>query len=110
MQTGSDALAFAADIARHLPTAERTDQRSVKRRHRDKEILRRMLKQELQEHPDWAAAVDKVLTDINDSSEQLDRLLERQKLSAGVLEDSQARPRLSTLFRYQHVGRTAHGG
>ncbi len=76
--TGSDVLAFAADIARHLPTADRTDRRSVNRRHRDKEILRRMLKQELQEHPDWAAAVDKTLTDINDSSEQLDRLLERQ--------------------------------
>jgi len=76
--TGSDLLAFAADIARHLPTADRTDRRSVNRRHRDKEILRRLLKQELQEHPEWAVAVDKVLADINNSSDLLDKLLERQ--------------------------------
>jgi (1->4)-alpha-D-glucan 1-alpha-D-glucosylmutase len=76
--TKSDELAFIADIARHLPSADRTDRRSVNRRHRDKEILRRMLKQELEEHPDWAAAVDQVLDDINHSSEQLDKLLERQ--------------------------------
>jgi (1->4)-alpha-D-glucan 1-alpha-D-glucosylmutase len=76
--TGSDELAFAADIARHLPTAERTDRRSVNRRHRDKEILRRMLKRELHEHPDWAEAVDRVLESINDSKEDLDKLLERQ--------------------------------
>jgi (1->4)-alpha-D-glucan 1-alpha-D-glucosylmutase len=77
-KTGSDLLAFAADIARHLPTADRTDRRSVNRRHRDKEILRRLLKQELQDHPDWATAVDEVLQEINNSSQLLDELLERQ--------------------------------
>ena len=37
-----------------------------------------MLKHELQEHPDWAAAVDRVLESINNSKEDLDKLLERQ--------------------------------
>ena len=40
-------LAFAADIAGIYRPADRIDRRSVNRRHRDKEILRRMLKQEL---------------------------------------------------------------
>lgn len=76
--TGSDLLAFTADIAKHLPPAERTDQRSVNRRHRDKEILRRMLDQELREHADWVAAVDKALAAVNASYDELDALLERQ--------------------------------
>jgi (1->4)-alpha-D-glucan 1-alpha-D-glucosylmutase len=74
----SDLLAFTADIARHLPSAERVDRRSVARRHRDKEILRRMLDQELLEHPEWADAVDGVLKEINQSADRIDELLERQ--------------------------------
>ena len=77
-KTGADQLAFMADVATHLPAAERTDLRSVNRRHRDKEVLRRMLEHELREHPDWAAAIDQVLTEINQSSDALDQLLERQ--------------------------------
>ncbi len=76
--TGSDQLAFAADLAANLPPADRIDQRSVNRRHRDKEILRRMLDQEFREHEDWAAAVDKTLDEINNDPDQMDTLLERQ--------------------------------
>ncbi len=65
-------------MAGHLPPADRIDRRSVNRRHRDKEILRRMLDQEFREHPEWAAAVDKVIAEINRSPDELDALLERQ--------------------------------
>lgn len=76
--TSSDQLAFASDLAANLPPADRTDRRSVNRRHRDKEILRRMLDQEFREHPDWAAAVDQVVDEINASPDALDAILERQ--------------------------------
>jgi (1->4)-alpha-D-glucan 1-alpha-D-glucosylmutase len=39
----SDELAFVADACGNLPPAHRTDQRSVARRHRDKEVIRRNL-------------------------------------------------------------------
>ncbi|HZZ28818.1 MAG TPA: malto-oligosyltrehalose synthase [Pirellulales bacterium] len=77
-ETGSDLLSFAADVAKHLPPAHRTDQRSISRRHRDKEILRRMLDEQLAAHPEWAAVIDKILADINASPDRLDDLLERQ--------------------------------
>jgi (1->4)-alpha-D-glucan 1-alpha-D-glucosylmutase len=74
----SEFLAFAADMTATLPLASQTDRISVARRHRDKEILRRMLEREFQEHPELAAAVDEVLADINSSADELDVLLERQ--------------------------------
>ncbi len=76
--TGSDQLAFAADLSANLPPADRIDRRSVNRRHRDKEILRRMLDQEFREHADWAEAVDNVVNEINNDPDQMDTLLERQ--------------------------------
>jgi (1->4)-alpha-D-glucan 1-alpha-D-glucosylmutase len=76
--TGSDMLAFASDVAANLPPANLTDRHNVDRRHREKEILRRMLDREFREHPEWAEAVDQVLADINASPDDLDSLLERQ--------------------------------
>src|SRR5262249_47437832 len=66
------------DTCANLPPANRTDYRSVSRRHRDKEIIRRTLEHELREQPDWAEAIDQVLATINASPDQLDALLERQ--------------------------------
>ncbi len=74
----SEFLAFAADVAANLPPANHIDHTSIYRRHRDKEILRRMLEQELREHADWAQAVDSVLADISNSPDDLDAFLERQ--------------------------------
>ncbi len=74
----SDLLAFAADMAYGLPLAALTDRASVNRRHRDKEVLRKLLDRELREQPALAAAVDEVLADINASPDELDVLLERQ--------------------------------
>jgi (1->4)-alpha-D-glucan 1-alpha-D-glucosylmutase len=75
---GSDLLEFIADTCANLPPANRTDYRSVSRRHRDKEIIRRTLEHELHEHPDWGTAIDGVLAKMNASPELLDALLERQ--------------------------------
>jgi (1->4)-alpha-D-glucan 1-alpha-D-glucosylmutase len=77
-RTDSDVLAFAADVAGHLPPADRIDRRSVNRRHRDKEILRKMLDHEFREHSEWGTTVDELIADINRSPDDLDTLLERQ--------------------------------
>jgi (1->4)-alpha-D-glucan 1-alpha-D-glucosylmutase len=74
----SDQLAFTADVAAHLPPANRTDSRSITRRHRDKEILRKLLEAEFRNHPETAEAVDAQLAKINASPDDLDDLLERQ--------------------------------
>ncbi|MCC7085014.1 MAG: malto-oligosyltrehalose synthase [Pirellulales bacterium] len=74
----SEFLAFAADFATTLPLASQTDRISTARRHRDKEVLRRLLDREFQEHPQLSAAVDQVLGELNASVDELDTLLERQ--------------------------------
>jgi (1->4)-alpha-D-glucan 1-alpha-D-glucosylmutase len=74
----SEFLAFAADFATTLPLASMTDRMSTARRHRDKEVLRRLLEREFQEHPQLATAVDDVLNDLNTSADELDVLMERQ--------------------------------
>ena len=66
-------------LPRHLPPADRTDRRSVNRRHRDKEILRQML-------GSGTARTSRLggrrrrgdLAEINRSPDELDALLERQ--------------------------------
>ncbi len=73
----SDELAFLADAASHLPPATATDESSVSRRHRDKEVLRLLLADLCARQPTVAAA-DAVVHEISASPEKLDGLLERQ--------------------------------
>jgi (1->4)-alpha-D-glucan 1-alpha-D-glucosylmutase len=74
----SDALAFIADAFGRLPLSTATDWLSVQQRHRDKEVLRGLLERLLREDPDVAAAVTKIVDEVNASPDALDALLERQ--------------------------------
>jgi (1->4)-alpha-D-glucan 1-alpha-D-glucosylmutase len=77
-KVGSDLIAFAADVAGDLPLANLADYTNASRRHRDKEILRRILERDFRDSPEGAEAVDAVLADINASPDKLDELLSRQ--------------------------------
>ncbi|MGH7342954.1 MAG: malto-oligosyltrehalose synthase, partial [Candidatus Rokuibacteriota bacterium] len=74
----SDGLAFIADALGRLPRSTATDWLSVQQRHRDKEVLHGLLERLLREEPESAAAVDRVVEDVNASPDALDALLERQ--------------------------------
>jgi (1->4)-alpha-D-glucan 1-alpha-D-glucosylmutase len=74
----SDALAFIADAFGRLPLSTATDWLSVQQRHRDKEVLRGLLDRLLREEPEVAAAVSRIVDEINASPDALDALLEQQ--------------------------------
>jgi (1->4)-alpha-D-glucan 1-alpha-D-glucosylmutase len=74
----SDELAFTADALGRLPPSTATDWMSVRRRHRDKEVLGAQLARILAERPGVAEAVDGVVAEINTNPDALDMLLERQ--------------------------------
>ncbi|HMH53300.1 MAG TPA: malto-oligosyltrehalose synthase [Candidatus Acidoferrum sp.] len=78
MRVRSDTLAFIADALGHLPLSTATDWLSVQQRHRDKEVLRQLLERLLREEPEVAAAVTRVVDEINASPDALDALLEQQ--------------------------------
>ena len=75
---GSDELAFLADAFGQLPLASRTDATSAMRRHRDKEVLRRLLGDLCQRDTAVADAIDATLTELNATPQALDEMLERQ--------------------------------
>ena len=75
---GSDELAAMADAFAALPPSTADDRTSVRRRHRDKEVLRGLLDRLLREQPAVAAAVDAVITAIEADPDRLDALLQRQ--------------------------------
>jgi (1->4)-alpha-D-glucan 1-alpha-D-glucosylmutase len=75
---GSDELAFLADAFSNLPRPTAIDRASVKRRHRDKEVLRQQLDRLLTEDPQSAAAVDELVAQLNGDADRLDELLEAQ--------------------------------
>ena len=77
-RTGSEALAFIAEALGELPSPTTTDQASVERRHRHKNILYDSLARLFAEHPDAARAIDAVVAEVNASVDLLDSLLERQ--------------------------------
>jgi (1->4)-alpha-D-glucan 1-alpha-D-glucosylmutase len=74
----SDDLAFLADAHGRLPISTATDRRSVNLRHRDKEVLRRLLDRLCREEPAAAEAVDKAVADMNADPAAIGRLLDRQ--------------------------------
>ncbi len=74
----SDVLAFLGDAFAELPHATATDRASVRRRNRDKEVLRGQLQRLLDEDAGAAAAVDTVVADTNADPESMHALLEMQ--------------------------------
>jgi (1->4)-alpha-D-glucan 1-alpha-D-glucosylmutase len=77
-RAGSDELAFLADSLGRLPHSSLTDDQSIARRHRDKQVLRDALARLCREQPETAATIDAVVAEINGLSSQVDALLERQ--------------------------------
>ncbi|RIL07431.1 MAG: malto-oligosyltrehalose synthase [Proteobacteria bacterium] len=74
----AEELAFLAGAFGRLPLATATDEPSVARRHRDKEVLRRALARLLAASPEVAGAIDAVVAAHNADPDALDALLERQ--------------------------------
>ena len=74
----SDALGFTADALGSLPVSTATDPVSVRRRHRDKEVLFAQLTCLLAEQPEVAQAVDAIIVEFNANLDALHTLLERQ--------------------------------
>jgi (1->4)-alpha-D-glucan 1-alpha-D-glucosylmutase len=76
--SGSDALAFLADAFSGLPRPTATDRASVRRRHRDKAVLREQLRRLLEDDPLAASALDQTVADMNADPDALHALLEMQ--------------------------------
>jgi (1->4)-alpha-D-glucan 1-alpha-D-glucosylmutase len=77
-QCGSDALAFLADAFSGLPRPTATDRASVRRRHRDKAVLREQLRRLLDDDPFVTTAIDQVIADMNADPDALHGLLDMQ--------------------------------
>ncbi len=74
----SDRLAFIADALAALPRPTATDRSSVRRRHRDRIVLRDLLERNLAEEAGAGAALDAVVEELNANREQMHELLEAQ--------------------------------
>jgi len=77
-QAGSDLLAFLADAFSELPRPTATDRASVRRRHRDKAVLREQLRRLLDDDPFAASAIDQAIADMNADPNALHALLDLQ--------------------------------
>ena len=75
---GSDDLAFLADAHGELPVSTATDLASVTRRHRDKEVLRRLLGRLFEEDRGIGLAVDAALGELNADPAALGSFLDAQ--------------------------------
>jgi (1->4)-alpha-D-glucan 1-alpha-D-glucosylmutase len=78
MAVRADELATLAEAFGALPPSTADDRDNMRRRHRDKEVLRGLLDRLLREEPEVAAAVDRVVAGINADADRFDALLERQ--------------------------------
>jgi (1->4)-alpha-D-glucan 1-alpha-D-glucosylmutase len=77
-QVGSDTLAFLADAFGALPRPTATDRSSVRRRHRDKAVLREELRRLLDQDPFVGSAIDQTIADMNSDPDALHALLDLQ--------------------------------
>jgi (1->4)-alpha-D-glucan 1-alpha-D-glucosylmutase len=75
---GSDQLAFLADSFRRLPLPTATDIESTRRRHREKDVLQTLLARLIREQHEVAPAIDAVIAEINQQTDSLHAILERQ--------------------------------
>ncbi len=74
----SPELGFLADALGSLPLPSSTDRESISRRHRDKEVIRRLLERILDEHPEVARHMDALIAELNESPDTLETLLDGQ--------------------------------
>jgi (1->4)-alpha-D-glucan 1-alpha-D-glucosylmutase len=74
----SDDLACIADGLGQLPMSTATDWAAVRRRHRNKEVLRGQLARLCREQPKVAAVLNQLVEEVNSDPDQLDVLLDRQ--------------------------------
>ena len=74
----SDELAFLADSFGNLPISTVTDEESITRRHRDKEVLRAALTRLCAEQAAIGNVIDAVIGEYNESPTAIDTLLDRQ--------------------------------
>jgi (1->4)-alpha-D-glucan 1-alpha-D-glucosylmutase len=77
-RSGSEELAFLADAHGRLPLSTSRDAASLRRRHRDKEVLRGLMQRLCEEHLEVAEALDAQLLAINADADAVDAILERQ--------------------------------
>ncbi len=78
IRCGSDRMAFIGDALAELPRPTATDRVSVRRRHRDKAVLRQWLEGLLAGDNACARALDEVVTELNADRAQLHDILEAQ--------------------------------
>jgi (1->4)-alpha-D-glucan 1-alpha-D-glucosylmutase len=77
-QAGSDALGYLADAFSSLPRPTATDRASVRRRHRDKAVLREQLRRLLDSDRVAATALDQAVAEMNADPDALHALLDMQ--------------------------------
>jgi (1->4)-alpha-D-glucan 1-alpha-D-glucosylmutase len=77
-RSGSDELAYLAGAFERLPPVTATNPATLAARHRDKEVLKRLLARLCDEQPALAAALDEAVTALNDDVDALDALLDHQ--------------------------------
>src|SRR5262249_53733027 len=74
----SEELEFIADVHDRLRLPERADRKFVAIRHRDKEVLRRLLDRICKEQPRVSQAIDEVVTEVNADPKWVGVLLDQQ--------------------------------
>ncbi len=77
-RTGSDDLAFLADAFAYLPRSSTSDPARRRRRLRDQQVMDRLLRRLLNEHPDLGTAIDEAIRELNEDVDGLDALISRQ--------------------------------
>jgi (1->4)-alpha-D-glucan 1-alpha-D-glucosylmutase len=77
-QCGSEKMAFIGDALAELPRPTATDRASVRRRHRDKAVLRQWLETVLADDAGCTRALDEVVAELNADRRRLHDLLEAQ--------------------------------
>jgi (1->4)-alpha-D-glucan 1-alpha-D-glucosylmutase len=77
-RTASDELAFLAGAHERLDAVPHDDVVALRRRHRDKDVLKALVERLCRERPEVAEAVAAEIARINGNADDLDRLLEQQ--------------------------------
>jgi (1->4)-alpha-D-glucan 1-alpha-D-glucosylmutase len=74
----SPALSFLSDSLARLPSPETTDIEGIQSRHRDKEVIFRLLRRFCEEQPEALRAIDQAIAELNLAPDSLDELLNQQ--------------------------------
>ena len=74
-----DALNFIADSFSRLPSPESTDREVILARHRDRNVIYRLLKRLCEEEPEVVAAIHRAEEELNADDDALDQMLNQQQ-------------------------------